>query len=58
MTQFILGNKETINTLFLDVDDRGSMTVFSIDDLYHQIQRIADTVRIETPFCTDCLIQV
>ena len=45
LTQFILNNKDTINSLFLDFDSEDSMTVHSIDDLYHQIQRISDTVR-------------
>ena len=43
--QFIMSNQETINALFLDHDSKDNMKVYSMNDLYHQIQRINDTVR-------------
>ena len=47
LTQFILDNKDAINSLFLDFgcDDSGDKVVYSMDELYHQIERVADTVR-------------
>ena len=38
-------NRETINHLFLDFSSTDRMVVYSMDELYHQIQRVADTVR-------------
>ena len=38
-------SKETFNHIFLDFGCRDSNVVYSMDDLYHQIQRIADMVR-------------
>ena len=35
----------TINTLFLDFANEDTKVVYSMDNLYHQMQRIADTVR-------------
>ena len=45
LTQFILDNKDAINSLFLDFGRDDSKVVYSMDELYHQIQRVADTVR-------------
>ena len=35
----------TINTLFLDFASEDTKVVYTMDNLYHQMQRIADTVR-------------
>lgn len=43
--RFIVSNRETIKTLFLDFDNKDNMMVYTMDGLYHQLQRIADTVR-------------
>ena len=45
MVRFFESNKVAINSLFLDFDSKDTMMVYSMDDLYHLIQRIADTVR-------------
>ena len=43
-TRFILSNKETIHTLFVDSAGEDNVVVYTMDEFYHQMERIAHTV--------------